>query len=308
MRALITGAGGFVGKYLAQYCLSAGDEVVATGRPEVREDIVESLPGAVFEVLDVGDPLQIAQILQKHNPRVIYHLAALTFLPEVEKQRKLAFDVNVGGTMAMLDGARAISNVKVIFVSSAQIYSPSATPISETGALLPPSFYGMTKQMAERIAHFYAQNGVFTMIARPFNHSGPGQRAEFVLPSFAKQIVEVEQGKREATIRVGNLNAIRDFLHVRDVVAAYRSLAISGRNGEVYNVSSGRGRSIASALDALVSRAKVKVTVEVDPQRLRAGDAEAIIGDATKLRNETGWEPKVSFEELLDELLVSARG
>lgn len=293
-------------------CLGAGDSVLATGRADSMDGFAKSFsPSKSVNLqiapLDICDESQIREMLAKHQPDVLYHLAALTFLPQVERERKAAFDVNVTGTMALLDAARAHPAMRVLFVSSAQIYQPSETPISESGAFVPSSFYGMTKRLAEEVAFYYSHHGVQVMVARPFNHSGPGQRPEFVLPSFAKQIADAERGIREPKIRVGNLNAVRDFLHVRDVVAAYRALATSGRSGEVYNVCSGEGRTIWSALMGLVSRAKVGVEVEVDPDRLRAGDAKAMVGDATKIRTETGWLPALSFDDLLDDLIKDAR-
>ncbi|MBI3817862.1 MAG: GDP-mannose 4,6-dehydratase [Planctomycetes bacterium] len=308
MRALITGAGGFVGKFLAEHCLSEGDVVIATGRPENRADLERTLPRAMVDDLDVCKESDVARVLDRHRPDVIYHLAALTFLPEVEKSRKVAFDVNVGGTMAVLDGARSRPGVRVLFISSAQVYSPSLQPISESGAHEPSSYYGMTKRMGEQLSLYYAQNGVHAVVARPFNHSGRGQQSSFVLPSFAKQVVDVERGARAHIIKVGNLESIRDFLDVRDVVRAYRLLMSRGAPGEIYNVCSGRGRTILSALQALIARAKVKVEIEIDPARLRAQDTSAIVGDFTKIHNAVGWNPEIPFENLLDELLDSARG
>lgn len=312
MRALVTGAGGFVGKHLLAHLLDSGDEVIATGREETVAEITASIPDGArtrtkVSALDINNQGQVHAAFECYKPDVVYHLAAITFLPAVEKDRKGAFDTNAGGSVAVFEGARDC-NARILVVSSAQIYTPSAKPIDETGETSPSSFYGMTKLVMEQIAHYYSLQGVHSVIARPFNHSGPGQRPDFVLPSFARQIVDAERGLTEPKIRVGNLNAVRDFLDVRDVVRAYRSLVLGGKSGEIYNVCSGNGRSIWSALMGLVSRACRGVEVEVDPNRLRAGDAQAIVGNNAKIKAATGWSPWISFDGMLDALIAEARG
>ena len=154
----------------------------------------------------------------------------------------------------------------------------------------------------------FADDDLDIVMVRPFNHTGPRQPPAFVAPSMARQIALIEKGDDKPVIRVGNLDARRDFTDVRDVVRAYVSLATLGKSGEIYNVGSGVGRSIQSLLDALKSRARVEVRVEVDPERLRPTETSALVADTTRLRDRTGWQPRISFESMLDHLLDYWRG
>jgi GDP-4-dehydro-6-deoxy-D-mannose reductase len=165
----------------------------------------------------------------------------------------------------------------------------------------------LTKRQAEGIAEHFASRELHCVIARPFNHAGPGQSPLFVLPSFARQVAEAEAGLRAPSLAVGNLDAVRDFSDVRDVVRAYRLLALKGERGGLYNIASGQGRSIRSALDGLLAKARIPIAVNVDTARLRSHDAAAIVGDAAKLRARTGWTPQIPFEKTLDDLLEDAR-
>ncbi|MFN0206126.1 MAG: GDP-mannose 4,6-dehydratase, partial [Planctomycetota bacterium] len=299
MRVLITGAAGFVGPFLAEHCISEGDAVSLTTQGDSIVELQKRFPGSAVAAMDICNSDEVRTVVSQVAPHVIYHLAAVTFIPEAEKNREAALEANVGGTLKLLEAARTLKKVHFVFVSSAQIYTPADFPILETAPVAPNSFYGVTKRTAEQLAIYYSTPDFIVSIARPFNHSGPGQRADFVLPSFAKQIAEAERGIREAKIRVGNLNSVRDFLDVRDVVRAYRAMATKGPAnrssfGEIYNICSGTGRTVRSALDGFVARSKVNVNVEVDPELLRRGEANTIIGDVTKLRTQTGWTQKIS--------------
>jgi GDP-4-dehydro-6-deoxy-D-mannose reductase len=192
----------------------------------------------------------------------------------------------------------------VLVTGSAAVYAPSDTPIKEEDTLAPANPYALSKLAQEQLAmRAFADDGIDIVMVRPFNHTGPRQPPAFVAPSMARQIALIEKGDAEPVIRVGNLDARRDFTDVRDVVRAYVSLATLGRSGEIYNVGAGVGRSIQSLLDALRSRARVEVRVEVDPERLRPTETAALVADTTRLHARTAWQPQISFESRLDDLL-----
>jgi GDP-4-dehydro-6-deoxy-D-mannose reductase len=192
----------------------------------------------------------------------------------------------------------------VLVTGSAVVYATSDTPITEEGTLAPGNPYALSKLAQEQLAmRAFADDGLDIVMVRPFNHTGPRQQPAFVAPSMARQIALIEQGDAEPVIRVGNLDARRDFTDVRDVVRAYVFLARLGKSGEIYNVGSGVGRSVQSLLDALKSRARVEVRVEVDPERLRPTETSVLVADTTRLRDRTGWQPQISFESMLDHLL-----
>jgi len=297
-RALVTGAGGFAGRHLVDHLRASGDDVTATAR-SARDGI-----GA----LDVSDRAACATTIRDARPDVVYHLAARTEVQRAERERQETLSFNVFGTLALLEACEAAApSATCVLVSSGQIYSPSPTPVAEDGGVAPGSFYGLTKKIAEDLALHLARQGRAIVVARPFNHVGPMQREEFAVASFAAQIARAERSGHPARLHVGNLDAVRDFLDVRDVVRAYRLLAAEGRAGEVYNVCSGVGRRIGDVLAMLVARARVKVDVEVETSRLRAGDAPVIVGDSSKLRSATGWRPEIPFERTLDDVLEDAR-
>ncbi len=304
MRAFVTGASGFAGAHLVRHLSDSGDNVCAArfGGPTPEGERIETVD------VDLRDPASLEGAVARARPDVVFHLAARTSVPDGERNRAAALAVNVGGTLSLLEAvAERAPEARVLVVSSGQIYAPRAEPLGEEATLDPGSFYGVTKKLAEEVARFMSTRGLCVVVARPFNHTGPGQLPEFVLPSFALQIAEAEIGAREPRIRVGNLSAVRDFLDVRDVVRAYRSLGENGQSGRVYNVCSGAGRTIRSLLDSLLARSKKPLDVEVDPARLRNADAEAIVGDASALREATGWRPEIPWETTLDDLLADAR-
>jgi GDP-4-dehydro-6-deoxy-D-mannose reductase len=177
-------------------------------------------------------------------------------------------------------------------------------PVDEAHPLQPLDPYGISKAAADQYCAFmYAAAGLDVVRLRPFNHSGPGQPPEYALPAFARQIVQAERGETEPVVRVGNLDARRDFLHVGDVVRAYECAALQGRAGEVYNVCSGSAFALHEALDRLIALAKCEVRVETDPERLRPTDVPEIRGSHERLTADTGWRPEISFDALLEDLL-----
>ncbi len=305
VRCLVTGAGGFVGGYLMRELIRAGHDLVATVQNEEQRAALDF--GGEIHVLDICNAAQTRSVIETCLPEAVFHLAALTFVPQVEAHRDRAVAINVGGTLNLLHALGEVKpDARVLFTSSAHVYAPSSRPLRESDPLAPSSFYGVTKQLAESLCDFYRRGGMTIIAARAFNHIGPGQDESFVLSSFARQIAEIERGS-EPVLRVGNLSAMRDFTDVRDVVRAYRLLVESRVPAGIYNVASGQGISIDDLLQQLRSLSSSEIRVEIDPDRFRPGDQSRVIGDASALKAVTSWEPEVPIADSLGEILDGAR-
>ncbi|MBI1321152.1 MAG: NAD-dependent epimerase/dehydratase family protein [Candidatus Hydrogenedens sp.] len=300
-RALVTGAAGFVGRRLARHLRERGWEVVGADRGE----------GDYFDC-DITRPERVKALLGSAGTLThVFHLAAQTFVPDSIRTPAASFNVNVNGTINLLHGLREVkSPARFLFVASGEVYGPPRyLPIDEEHALEPRNPYAISKCAADHYCRYYAAaTGMPVIVVRPFNHTGGGQSPDFVLPSFARQVAAIEAGLAEPVIRVGNLNARRDFSHVDDVVRAYRMLAESGVPGEAYNVCSGQARRVGDALDYLVERAHEEVRIEPDPARMRPVDVPEVAGSHEKLSAVTGWQAEHTFESVLDELLDYWRG
>lgn len=299
MRVLVTGADGFAGRHLARHLRARGDEVIAACGPHARTS-------EGFEArLDVLDAAAVAAVVSKVEPEGIVHLAGFSSVSRSHREPSLAFSVNTVGTVNMLTAIRDFAAAaRIVVVSSAEVYGPvESTPVAEDHRCLATSPYAGSKLAAEVAASQFARSyGVDAMVARPFNHLGAGQDPTFVVPSFAAQIRNIQATGAEPILKVGNLEAVRDFLHVEDVVAAYRLLLDRGQRAEVYNIASGQGRSIRSLLEELANLAKLPLRVEVDTERLRPTDIPVLIGSARKL-GALGWSPERTVREaLLDAL------
>lgn len=295
MRALVTGAAGFVGAHLVDHLLAQGDEVVGgvfgTG-PAPRCPTVS---------LDVTDLQTCRRVLGEVQPDAIYHLAGIASPLSVSQNVSASLEVNVGGVHAILTAAAELSSPpQVLVVSSGEVYGRagcSGVPITEESAPEPWNDYALSKVMAEEVAHFFDRRGsVPVVIARPFNHTGPGQSDSFVVAAFAHQLAAIRSGKQPPVLRVGNLAARRDFTDVRDVVRAYRLLIAQGEAG-IFNVASGRAISIREVLDTLVQESGLTIHVEQDPARMRPAEVAEVVGSFDKLRNATGWQPLIPIEE-----------
>jgi GDP-4-dehydro-6-deoxy-D-mannose reductase len=304
MRALVTGATGFVGRYLLEALTDAGYETLACGGP----NDTEALP------IDVLDLASVRAAFDLGKPDVVFHLAAATFVPEAIASPMAAYVTNVRGTANVAQAVRDVAResgatVRLVFTSSAEVYGrqpPENIPLRETCALNPANPYAASKAAAEMLllgeAHTF---GLDVVIARAFNHIGPGQNERFVVASFAAQLAKIAAGS-PPQLFVGNLDAKRDFLDVRDVVRAYVALARDGAAGEIYNVCSGAARSIRDVLRELIIAAHVPVEVRDDPERLRPSDVPLFVGDASKLRAATGWEPRIAFAASIRDIYRAA--
>ncbi|HLX09773.1 MAG TPA: GDP-mannose 4,6-dehydratase [Thermoanaerobaculia bacterium] len=300
MHLLVTGVGGFVGTRLARRLLACGERVSGTAF-----GATPPIDGVALREVDLLDAAAVAAAVRAAAPDVVVHLAGLSHVGDSWKHMADYFRVNVLGTENLLAAARAAAVERVVVASSAEVYGlvPEAEqPIDERREVSPHTPYALTKAAAERLA--LAQGAV---VVRSFNLVGPGQSARFALPTFAAQLAAIARGELDEVLRVGNLSARRDFLHVDDGVDAYRLIAERGRPGEIYNVASGNAVSIGEALDRLMAISGVRARVEVDPARVREVDLPLLLGDARRLRD-LGWEPRRGLDEALAELWAAAGG
>jgi len=288
MRVLVTGARGFVGRRLVPRLEAAGHSV-----------------SACDSELDVADPGGLARHWRHFAPEAVVHLAALSSVASSYDDAEAVYRVNYLGSRSVLEATRQEApGARVLLVSSAEVYGPalpSAAPFDETAPLRPRSPYARAKAAADLLGGELARQGLDVVRVRPFPHTGPGQDDRFAASSFARQIAEIEAGRLDPPLWVGSLDAVRDYLDVDDVVDAYLRILEHPSPHPVYNVASGRGLRLASLLDELLSHARVRPEVCVDPARVRPPDA--LVGNAQRLRASTGWAPQIPLSVTLERLL-----
>jgi GDP-4-dehydro-6-deoxy-D-mannose reductase len=300
MRILVTGADGFAGPYLCELLRAAGDEVVEAHGPRAE--------GASSTALnfDIADEGAVRAAVERARPEGIIHLAGFSSVARSHGNPARVFAVNALGTVNLLTAVReSAPEARVLLISSAEVYGPvpEGTCATEEHALVPLSPYATSKQAAELAGQqFHRSYGLQVVVARAFSHLGAGQAPTFVVPSFAAQLRAIRQKKADPVLRAGNLEAIRDFSHVRDMAAAYRLLLTAGVAGQTYNVCSGMGRTIRSVLEEMLALSGLSVDIELDPARLRPLDIPSQVGAPDKLRA-LGWEPKHTVTGALREVL-----
>jgi len=310
-RVLITGITGFAGSHLADYLLAEqpGVEVFGTYRWRSRRENVEHLEGRIRLLeCDLTDATAVHKALAESRPDAIFHLAAQSFVPASWVAPHQTLADNVAGQTHLFEGIRALGlDPAVQIACSSEEYGlvlPDEVPIRETNPLRPLSPYAVSKVAQDYLAYQYFMSyGLRVVRTRGFNHTGPRRGEVFVTSNFAKQVASIEAGLQEPVLRVGNLDAVRDFTDVRDMVRGYWLAATKGRPGEVYNLATGHGITIRQMLDQLLALARVEVKVETDPARLRPSDVEVLIGDASKFQADTGWVPRIPFAKTLADLL-----
>jgi GDP-4-dehydro-6-deoxy-D-mannose reductase len=311
MRALITGITGFAGSHLAEYLLAEHPdvEVFGTFRWRSRMDNVEHLDRQIKLVeADLRDYTSMHHALEVTRPDYIFHLAAQSFVPASWNAPNDTVITNVTGQTNLFEAIRALKLDPVVQIAcSSEEYGlvlPDETPIKETNPLRPLSPYAVSKVAQDYLGYQYFQSyGIKAIRTRGFNHTGPRRGQVFVTSNFCSQVASIELGLQEPVIRVGNIDAVRDFTDVRDMVRAYWLAVTKARPGEVYNIATGKGITIREMLNLVLSLSKVEVRIEVDPERLRPSDVEILIGDSAKFRADTGWEPKIPFEQTVGDLL-----
>jgi GDP-4-dehydro-6-deoxy-D-mannose reductase len=311
MRVLITGITGFAGSHLAEYILAEqpGVEVFGLARWRSRLDNVQGiLDKIVLKDGDIKDAASLRTVLDQVRPDRIFHLAAQSFVPSSWKLPAETFANNALGEIHLFEAALSLKlRPRIQVAGSSEEYGqvfPDEIPMKETNPLRPLSPYAVSKVAQDLLAYQYHKSyGLHTVRTRGFNHTGPRRGEVFVTSNFARQVAEVEKGRREPVIRVGNLEAKRDFSDVRDIVRGYWLALEKGEPGDVYNIGTGRACAIKEVLDALLDLSKVKVKVEVDPERLRPSDVPILLSDCGKFRKLTGWEPRIPFRQTMADLL-----
>lgn len=298
---LVTGAAGFAGSHLIDLLVGAGANVIAWHRPGGAPPPDRSL--ARWEAVDLLDQAQVRTAIERARPAAVYHCAGAAHVGRAWDSTEGTFAINVRGTHHVLQALeRSGIAARVLVPSSALVYASADEALTENHPLLPSSPYALSKLAQEMLG--VRTNGTLAVtIARPFNHVGPRQDPHFAASSFARRIADIERGRWAPEISVGNLDARRDLTDVRDTVRAYRLILERGQPARPYNVCSGRAISIRELLDSLIARARVPVTVRVDPARYRPNDTPLLLGDPGRLRDELGWTPEIPIERTLDDLL-----
>lgn len=293
-RALVTGASGFVGPCLIEHLLGLGYEV--TGCVHGAEISVPE--GCGKRDLDVTDGAAVRTMILESGADEVYHLAGLT--RPASGSIDEFYQVNFYGALNLLEAVREHApEAGVLLVGSAYAYGKVDHAVSERESLEPVNHYGVSKASADLLGHSYALEGLHVVRARPFNHSGPGQSPDFLLPTLVQQFSEIKAGKREPVIHLGNLEPVRDFSDVRDIVRGYYMALQQGRNGEAYNLGSGRGVSVRELFELVSQEAGIEVELVAEPSRMRASDIPLLVADVSKAHKELGWEAGIPLEETL---------
>lgn len=311
MRILITGLTGFVGSYLTEYLRNKKRiEIFGTTFGEPDKYFKSIFPACKTKLFngDLRNKNFVDKIVKKSKPDAVVHLAALSAPADSWKIAEQILTNNMLSQLNILDSVKETNvKAKVLIVSSGQVYGevkPSEIPLTEKSSLKPNSPYSVSKLTQEFLGYQYFNNyKMSVVILRPLNHIGPRQEGNFAIPSFVKQIVEIEKGIKSPVIEVGNLKAQRDFMDVRDVCRAYVLALEKCKAGEIYNIASGKAYKMKSILDTLLKNSKVKIQVKINKDFFRPMDIPILTADYSKFKKATGWKPRISLEHTLKETL-----
>ncbi len=307
-RALVTGAGGFVGRWLCRELAGAGWDVTGTTLAGAGD---EALPEVTWRVEDLSDGESAHHAVEASNPDAVFHLAGMAFVLEAGLFPERGLAVNVGSALRLLTAVklqreRNGTNPSVVMIGSAEQYGRYATeamPLAEDAVCRPRNTYAATKVSQEVFAlEAFRSTGLRVICTRSFNHSGVGQSSKFLLPALVER-VRAMQISGTGTLSVGNTDTVRDFSHVKDVVRAYIALAERGVAGEVYNVCSGNGVRVGDLVSEVCSAARVSPVIVADPELQRPADIPVLVGTNDKLRAHTGWAPVLSRADIITDLL-----
>lgn len=305
MKALIVGGAGFVGKYLIDAIKQDLNCDVIVTKSEHHNAFRDDVQFVNLNVLNKEETLKV---LKHYQPNYIFHLAAQSSISRSWKDPINTVRVNIMGSLVLLDAVKeAKLNPVIIMVGSGEEYGLTclqSVPLKEIDILSPQNIYAATKACQNMLSSVYSKAyGMSIIMVRAFNHVGPGQSDIFVISDFCHQVAKIESGLQEPVIKVGNLNAKRDFTDVRDVVRAYTSLAQFGVFGETYNVGSGSSICIRDVLDLILSKSKTKIRIEEDKQKFRPVDVPIIEADISKISNTTGWKPNIGINTIIEDML-----
>jgi len=307
-RAFITGIGGFAGSHLAEFLLENTDWEISGLIHRSAENVAHIQDKIHLVQGNLGNYQEVEGILAQIRPNYIFHLAASAFVPDAWKNPWEVFENNVRGQLNILQAVVKLKlEPRILVVGSNEEYGAvreEDLPIREDAPLRPNNPYGVSKIAQDFLGlQFHLSHGLYIVRVRPFNHTGPRQRPDFVIPAFARQLAEAEAGLRPPVIRVGNLFPKRDFTDVRDVVRAYYLAITKGKAGEVYNIGSGKAYSIKELLDMLLQMSRIEVKVEQDQALMRPSDVPISLCDYSKIHRDTGWEPSIPIKKTLEDVL-----
>jgi GDP-4-dehydro-6-deoxy-D-mannose reductase len=310
VRVLITGVTGFAGSHLVDYLLGMpGMEVFGLYRwRSPMENVQHVLDRIQLRECDLRDAFSVRDVIEDVRPDRIFHLAAQSFVPTSWTAPTESLVTNIIGQLNVFEAVRKIGIQPLIQIAcSSEEYGlvyDHELPISEENPLRPLSPYAVSKVGQDLLGYQYFMSYRLPIIrTRGFNHEGPRRPPVFVVSDFALQVAEIEKKMRPPVIRVGNLEAHRDFTDVRDMVRGYWLALEKGRPGEVYNICSGRSYAVREVLDLLLGLTDERIRVEQDPKRLRPSDVPVLRGDCTRFTRETGWQPEIPFEQTVEDLL-----
>jgi GDP-4-dehydro-6-deoxy-D-mannose reductase len=309
-RVLVTGVTGFAGSHLVDYLLTRKDcEIFGIQRWRSRTENIEHFADKITLLeCDLRDAFSTRDTLDRVRPELVFHLAAQSFVPTSWNAPTESLATNILGQVNLFEAIRKLElRCRVQIACSSEEYGlvlADELPIRETNPLRPLSPYAVSKVGQDLLAYQYWMSWKLDCVrTRGFNHEGPRRGPVFVASDFAKQIADAEKGRRPPVLNVGNLDAKRDFTDVRDMVRAYWLALEKCEAGEAYNICTGRAWSIRDVLDLLLGMTKTRIEVRQDPARLRPSDVPILLGDATKFRRATGWEPTIPFEQTLRDML-----
>ena len=311
MRALVTGVNGFVGSHLADLLRSQA-EVELWGAGLFAERPAHLDPSVRTLAVDLRKAESVHDLIQTVRPDVIYHLAGQAYVPDSRQTPWDTLETNTRSCINLMEAALSAGlRPRTLLVSSYEVYDKQAArsgAVDENWPLGPDSPYGVSKVAQDFLARYYSgQHGIPVIVARPFNHVGPRQSDRFVAAAFGRQVALISLGQAPPVVRVGNLAARRDFTDVRDIVRAYVLLMGHAQPGEVYNLGSGRSRSIRELLETLLAIAGVEAEIRVDPERYRSDTDSDLVCDSSRARACCGWRPEIPLENTLADLLAYER-
>ena len=300
---LVTGGTGFAGSHLVEYLISKKEHNIHVTSHSGRNTFVSNLINKEnIHKVDLTNKNQTENLFKAVQPDQIYHLASISSVGDSFENIDSVLQNNISLQTNILTSIQKVTpKAKLLCITSADQYAKSDKPLTEDSPLAPSNPYGVSKATQDMLAGVYANIGLDIIRARPFNHIGERQKTNFAIPAFASQIAKIEKNK-QSELKVGNLNAIRDFTDVKDIVRAYYLLMQKGQSGQVYNIGSSHGIKVSDILESLTRLAKVKIKVTSDPDRMRPADNPHIVADNTKIAL-LGWHPEISIDKTLQRTL-----
>lgn len=300
MKYLITGANGFVGRYFIEYLLKNDSDAEIFG-----VDITETCHSEInYRQVDLNDRFSTYKMLEEAKPDYIVHLAAMSSVAQSWQDPAKCFLNNTGVFLNIADGVRELGiKCRILSVGSSEEYGIYNEPMSENFVLHPKSPYSVARLSQEYLSKLYVDYFKMDIVmTRSFNHIGPRQNPKFVIPSFVQQLIKISKGE-QSELKVGNIDVVRDFLDVRDVVDAYYKILKNSKNREVYNVCSGKGIKLRDIIETVSDLLNIKPDIVIDKARIRPNEIISVIGDNTKLKTELGWKPKYTLEDTLKDMI-----